>query len=103
MKQAPCHRAAEKHAAHGLIAKSKSRGRIEQEDLMGDDNDKRQHDGTEMFYLDENGKKQDAGLHQEMLGDDKMPWDLDLEKFSTMTPEEQEAYLKSLDDAMLGK
>ena len=59
--------------------------------------------GTELFSLDKDGKKQDAGLHGEILGDDAMPWDLDLDKLSKMTPTEQEAYLKSLDDAMLGK
>ena len=59
--------------------------------------------GTELFSLDKDGKKQDAGLHGEILGDDKMPWDLDLDKYSKMTPAEQAAYLKSLDDAMLGK
>ena len=32
-----------------------------------------------------------------------MPWDLDLDAFGKMTPAEQEAYLKKLDDAMLGK
>ena len=58
---------------------------------------------NEMFSLDKDGKKQDAGLHGEILGDDTMPWDLDLDKFGKMTPAEQEAYLKSLDDAMLGK
>jgi hypothetical protein len=31
-----------------------------------------------------------------------MPWDLDLEAFAEMTPEDQQAYLKRLDDAMLG-
>ena len=59
--------------------------------------------GTELFFLDKDGKKQDAGLHGEILGDDKMPWDLDLDNYSKMTPAEQEAYLKSLDDAMIGK
>ena len=59
--------------------------------------------GTELFYLDKDGKKQDAALHAEILGDDVMPWDLDLALFSEMSPAEQEVYLKSLDDAKLGK
>jgi hypothetical protein len=68
------------------------------------DNDR--HDtmtgGTELFYRGKNGRKQDAALHAEILGDDTMPWDLDLEAFAEMTPEDQQAYLKRLDDAMLG-
>ena len=69
------------------------------------DNDR--HDtttgGTELFYRDRNGKKQDAALHAEILGDDTMPWDLDLEAFAEMTTEDQQASLKRLDDAMIGR
>jgi len=65
--------------------------------------EKRPKGGQELFYRDKDGKKQDAALHAEILGDDTMPWDLDLEAFGKMTPAEQEAYLKKLDDAMLGK
>lgn len=57
--------------------------------------------GTELFSLDKDGNKRDAGLHGEMLGDDTMPWDLNLDKLGKMNPVEQEAYLKALDDAML--
>ena len=58
--------------------------------------------GSELFYRDKNGKKHDAALHAEILGEDSMPWDLDLEAIAKMMPEEQEAQLKRLDDAMLG-
>jgi len=59
--------------------------------------------GTELFHRDKNGKKQDAALHAEILGDDSMPWDLDLEAFAAMTPDEQAVYVGKLDDAMIGR
>ena len=59
--------------------------------------------GTELFYRDKDGKRQDAALHAAILGDDTMPWDLDLEAFAEMTSEEQEAHLTKLDNAMLGR
>jgi hypothetical protein len=65
--------------------------------------EKKPKGGQELFYRDKDGKKQDAALHAEILGNDAMPWDLDLDAFGKMTPAEQEVYLKKLDDAMLGK
>ena len=60
--------------------------------------------GSELFYRDKvDGKKQDAALHAEILGNDSMLWDLDLEFFAEMTPADQQAYLKRLEDAMIGK
>jgi hypothetical protein len=59
--------------------------------------------GTELFYRDKNSKNQDAALHAEILGDDTMPWDLDLEAFAEMAPDEQAIYVRKFDDAMIGK
>ena len=70
---------------------------------MTDNSDGAGKTSNEMFYFDEDGKKQDAALHAEILGDDTMPWDLDLDKLGKMNPVEQKAYLRALDDAMIGK
>ena len=71
--------------------------------MANNDATDRGKNGQEMFYLDQDGNKQDAALHDEMLGADVMPWDLDLELYGNMTPEEQTVYLKKLDDAMKGE
>lgn len=58
--------------------------------------------GTEMFYRDEHGKKQDEKLHAEMLGDDVMPWDIPAEYF-TWPKAKQDAFMARRDRLMSGE
>jgi hypothetical protein len=51
----------------------------------------------EFFYLDKDGKRQDAELHAELLGDDTCPWDLhdeDLDRIAVMTDKELDRFLE---------
>jgi len=49
----------------------------------------------ELFYLDTDGKRQDAALHAELLGDDECDWDVDLDEIASMSEEELARYLES--------
>ncbi len=59
--------------------------------------------GAEVFYIDKDGKKQDAALHAEMLADDIRPWDIHGEDLEGMTEEEIEAFLAEYDRRVYGK
>lgn len=50
--------------------------------------------GTELFYRDANGKKQDASLHAELLGSDVCEWDVDLDTIADMNDEQLDRYLE---------
>lgn len=87
-------------AGAGLGSEARNPGRGESMSSEGKDT---KRTGGELFYLDKNGKKQDAELHAEILGDDECLWDIDLGAFAKMTPDEQDAYLKRRDAMMRGE
>lgn len=52
------------------------------------------HRGTEGFSFDANGRKSDAGFHDDLLGDEgDDPFAFDLDMFSELTPQNQERFL----------
>lgn len=58
--------------------------------------DTKKRGGTEMFYRDRQGRKQDAALHAAILGpeaDD--PFAFDLDEFAKLSPGEQDRFLRT--------
>ena len=52
------------------------------------------HRGTEGFSFDANGRKSDAGFHEDLLGNEEDdPFAYDLDMFAELTPENQDRFL----------
>jgi acetoin utilization deacetylase AcuC-like enzyme len=56
------------------------------------------HRGTEGFSFDANGRKTDAGFHEDLLGDEADdPFGYDLDMFGELSPENQDRFLEARD------